>query len=356
MAVGLPDRLPTGITRTPRGFRCFVRVNGQLYTKRFETDTPIKSMVQWREEIRVRVRIGAPAIDPDGETFRHDAKAYLAAVRGMPSYRWRADDIARWVKAFGDRPRKGIQSFEIRALLTKWRAKYAANTCNHRRSALMHLWTVLDGKSAPNPVKDVPRFRDDSQDRPPRALPPDTIRALFLKMYPSATKARLQLIAWTGWPHAQLYQLKPEHIDWKGRRVFIEGRRKGRGTKGKWRPLIPRGWAALRIFVRCKAWGSFHPSSARTSLRLAAKHVQQDTTVSPAIKAQVQDITPYDLRHSFLTLIAATTLDDRALAEIAGHADRRMIERYTKAATDPRVTSALSAVTNALKQARKAAS
>src|SRR6185295_12121548 len=38
---------------------------------------------------------------------------------------------------------------------------------NKRRTALQHLFTVLDGKSAPNPVKNVPKFREpDPRTRP----------------------------------------------------------------------------------------------------------------------------------------------------------------------------------------------
>ncbi len=350
----LNDELPTGITRTPLGYRVFVRVNGHLYPKRYPPTTPIKTMVLWREEMRVRVRVGLPTDQPTGETFRDDARSYLAAVRGMPTFRWRRDDIDLWIAVFGDRQRSSIQSHEIRAQLTKWRVTYAANTVNHRRSALMHLWTVLDGKSSPNPVKDVPRYRDESQDDPPRALSPQVIRCLFAKLYPGRQKALLQLMAWTGWPQAQIGRLEPGDVDWRARRVFIRRRQKGKGTAGSWRLLLPRGWAALRIFRRYRAWGPVHTSNARRALRQAALHVQADTTLPAHVKAAVEDITPYDLRHSFLTLVALTSGDDRALAEIAGHADRRMIGRYTKAANDPRVTDALSAVTTALKVARKA--
>jgi integrase len=347
--------LPTGITRTPHGFRVCKRVNGHLYTKRFKDAAEIPKWIRWRHELAIRLDAGAPALVQSGHAFRDDARAYLLAVRGMPTYRWRADDIALWVEVFGDRARADIQSHEIRAQLAKWRTRYAANTCNHRRTALLHLWTVLDGKSKPNPVRDVPRYRDDSQDRPPRALAPPVLRALFATMAPSATKARLQLIAWTGWPHAVIYQITSRDIDWRGRRVYVHGRLKGKGTKGSWRELMPRGWAALRIFAQLKAWGPFSSPAARISLRLAATKVGKDTTLPAAIREAVEDITPYDLRHSFLTLVAVIGKDDRAVASVAGHSDMRMGARYTGAATDPRVTSALEAVTTALKLARKRA-
>lgn len=345
----------TGIRTTPHGFQAYIRVKGELHTKRFTRDTDPLTMDLWRQKTRLRYLGALPElVIADGATFAEDAKRYLLSVEAMPSYADRQLHIKYWIGVFGHLPRTQITSVQIRTQLAALRRKYSASTVNHYRTALMHLWTVLDGRSSPNPVKDVPRFREDSQERPPHALSPLALRALFGAMQPSASKARLQLIAWTGWPHAQIRQLEKSDIDWPQRLVFVRGRQKGRGVKGRWLPLTPRGWAALRIFRRWKAWGWFSPSALRQFMRRAAERIVEDEDQPAPIRKALEDVTPYDLRHSFLTLIALTTRDDRVVAALGMHADRRQSDRYTRAATDPRVATALSEVANALKQAKKA--
>lgn len=344
-----------GVRQDQFGFQAFVKAQGVFRSKRFPLDTPMREMQLWRDEVRLRL-LGRIAPDPvrSGETFADDVAEYLKVVSDMPSLRWRKDDMDLWVQRFGSRSRRSLTSVEIRRQLAIWRQSYAASTVNHRRAALMHFFTVMEGKSGANPVRDCPRFREDSQDAPPKAIPLPAILALLKRMPESKTRARLAVMAWTGWPHAQIARLEPDDVDWKARRVYIRGRHKGRGTAGRWMAVLPQAWPALKAFKKWDAWGAFSASSARKSLRLAADHLKADPTIPKAIKVAVDDVTPYDLRHSFLTLVAATTNDDRAVAQLGLHSDRRQADRYTRAATDPRVATALAAVARVAKVAQKA--
>jgi hypothetical protein len=182
------DSNPTGIVKTARGWRAFVRVHGKLLSKCFAPATSLTVMRRWREDQRVAVRHGLDL--QTAASLRDDVRAYLTQVQTMPTLRHRRDDLALWLKVFGpERPRKSITAGEIRAQLENWRAAgYAANTCNHRRTALMHLWSVLDGKTAPNPARDVPRYPDDSQAAPPRALSATAIALLLYFMTESLTR------------------------------------------------------------------------------------------------------------------------------------------------------------------------
>jgi integrase len=337
----------TGISRTKRGYRVFVRVQGELKSKCFPPDTGLTVMKRWREEQRVRVHLALPST---GHTLREDIVAYLKQVQTMPTLRHRRDDLRLWLKVFGpERERKSITAGEIRTQLEKWRADgYAANTVNHRRTALMHLWTVLDGKTAPNPARDVPRYPDESQHAPPRALSPTAIALVLAQMPDSQTKARVTLMAWTGWPQKQITKLTPPDIAWESA-VFVRARRKGRGAAGAWLPLLPEGWEALRQFKAKGCWGEFSTSSMRRSLRLAAGHVRETIMLPLEVHAELADVTPYQLRHSFLTLIAGLTQDDRAVKVLAQHADIRTTHRYTEATADPRAVAALAKVTETLR-------
>ncbi len=265
----------------------------------------------------------------------------------MPTLRDRQDDLQRWVQVFGPgRIRASITAGEIRAQLEQWRAEgYAPSTCNHRRTALMHLWSVLDGKSAPNPARDVPRYGEEIG--PPRALSPLALKLLLRAMPYSQTKARASLMRWTGWPQKQIMRLEPQDIAWN-RAVFVRARRKGKGVAGTWLPLLPHAWRVLRSFKRLGAWGAFSTSSLRQSLRRAATNVRETVMLPLAVRAELADVTPYQLRHSFLTLVAGITQDDRAVKTLAQHSDIRQTHRYTEATVDPRVAAAVQKVTQAL--------
>jgi integrase len=333
---------PTGIRRTPQGWQAYVHLRSGYRSKRFAPDATLTSMKAWRQEQRIREKLGAALPAPDS-TLREDIRHYLEQIRTMPTLRYRRDDLALWLNVFGpDRDRRTITAGEIRAQLETWRAAgYAASTCNHRRTALMHLFTVLDGKSAPNPVRDVPRYTEELG--PPRALSQAAIAAVLRELPTSQTRARLELMAYTGWPPAQIMRLRPEDIDWN-RAVFVQARRKGRGAAGAWLPLLPAAWRALKAFKRLGCWGAYSTSSARRSFRLAAQKAAASRRTPKAIRAELADVTPYQLRHSFLTLVAGITRDDRAVKVLAQHADIRQTHRYTEATADPRAVAALAAV------------
>lgn len=353
----------TGIRKTPQGWQAYVRVRGRLYSKRFPSDTAIGRMTAWREDQRYRVRHGTLR-EPGATTLAQDVRFYLEQVQSMPTIEWRKTDLARWIRVLGaDRDRKGITPGEIRAQLERWKADgYSASTLNHRRTALMHLFTVLDGKSAPNPARDVPRYRE--QARAPRALSPVVIQALLDAMPESLTKRRLELMAWTGWPHAQIRRLQPDDIAWN-RAVRIQGRLKGEGMPDVWLPLLPQGWKALRKFKQAGAWGNFSTSSMRKTLRLAADVLQHPDKrhgkdwrnpnqparpkIPKVIAEAVQNITPYDLRHSFLTLAAVLTKNPRAVQMLGLHNDPRTSYRYTAAADDPVTRAAIAQMARLLK-------
>lgn len=349
--------MPIGIVRTANGWRTWVRIHhgpDGLPSKTWPRDTSIKRMKEWRENTRVKARLGE-ALAPTAGTFREDVRSYLTRIQTMPTLQWRRDDLDRWLRALASgrragRTRASITAGEVRAQLETWRAEgYAANTCNHRRTALMHLFTVLDGKSATNPIKDVPKYRDDSQDAPPRALS-DIAVALLLDGLRSGraepdTVARMELFRTTGWPPAQMKQIAPTDVRWDDA-VRLSPRRKGKGSAGVWLPLLPEAWAAMRAFKACGAWGEFHTSTLRNAFRRTAAKVRETIMLPLAIWQELEDVTPYQLRHSFLTMVANASRDDRAVKTLGQHSDIRTSHRYTETTADPRAVAALLKVTH----------
>lgn len=333
--------MATHITETPHGYRAHIRIHGILHQQRFPKDTDPADIRTWLLAVQLKHRrAGAKRTGKFGD----DSRAYLAAVASMPTFEQRKHHIEAWVTAFGeDRRTLTIRSDEIRAQLHAWRTdaqtvrKGAHRTveqvlspaaCNKRRTALMHLFTVLYGKAEPNPVRDVPKMAEPSP--APRALPYALIRRLFKAMPPSRAKAHLMVIAFTGIPPGQITQIQEDDVDLKRRTVAVAGRQKGKGTPGRIVPLTDDGVAAFKMMRREDGFGAISRKTLRTALRRAALKVLGK-----------EAFTPYDLRHSFGTEIYRRSGDIRATQVLLDHSTPTLTHRYTGAAVDPRVAAAL---------------
>jgi len=307
--------------------------------------------------MRTQLRAAAP---PSLTGFAADARRYLEAAQAMPSYQDRARDIAIWVDLFGDRPRALIAAVEIRAARERWltvgprrrqhwvtdpisgkRVRHdelvdeplAASTVNHRLRALENLYTVLDGRHARNPVREVPEARET--ERQIRAVPLDVVRTVLAAMSDTATRARLAVLAYTGLPHASLARLQPDHANQKAKTLWVPGRQKGEGTRGRLLPLTRDGVDALKALARHDAWGPFSRGSLRRAWRRACRAVD------------VPEVRVYDLRHSYGTLALQATGDLRATQLLLGHSTPKLTERYARAAINPALEQAAKAIQRA---------
>lgn len=370
----------SGFGRTPTGFRAWVRVSSrsddfdELRTKRFPRGTSKATIRAWRTAERARLtqrleqqkqRTAAPG------TFRADAERYLAAVTAMPSYTERVRDIGVWVDAFGDRPRASIQPLEIRTLRDQWltvgprrcwqkvngvgqwidvAAPLAGPTVNHRLRALSNLWTVLDGRRAPNPVREVPEA--DEAEAVPRALDYQTIRQILAAMSDqgqalkgkgnrrtfSLAKVRAQVMAWTGVTPTELMKIAPGDLHWEDTFLVVPARRKGRGAPGRLVPLGPEALAALRAFDAQAAYGRFERRVVLRAWQRACRAVLG------------RSVRLYDLRHSFVTGIVRATKNLGTAQLLAGHTDPRTTRRYALSAILPTLRAGIDAFTASVKE------
>ena len=368
---GATKRREPGQRRLPSGkwqVNVQVRVPGEktrFISKTFPGDSLLSDRRAWRERTRVEARAGKLAI-PERSTFADDAKQYLAAVAALPTIEQRRQHIEEWVALFGDRRRASIKPHEIRAQRDRWlteprtdrngnkRAPYAPSSINHRLRALSNLWRVLDGRHAPNPVREVPEAEEE-EDRP-RALPYEIIKAILdampnrsrpVKGQPNTggnrTRARLAVVAWTGLAHSQIAHLRPEDVDWTGRSVWVQARRKGltgRKRAGKRKPLTEEGIEALRQFDALDCWGPFSNASMRKSFRVACRKVELQFRADGA-EIDLSRVRPYDLRHSYATELLAATGDLKTTQMLMLHGSTTTTERYARAAIDPMLVNAL---------------
>lgn len=325
-----------GIRRTAHGFQAWVTVKGRTTFKRFPPSAGLREMRDWIATTRgEQLTSTSPFVKPPkgrrGQ-FDSDARRYLDAVKAMPSYTDRKRDIDAWIAVFGSRSRRSITSDEIAAQLQSWKlAGKAASTINHKRTALQHLYTVLDGKAAYNPVRNVPKFRE------PAALPRGVDYAVLERVLAELPKgkhyARALVLAYTGIPPALLKRIRESDVDYEAGTVLVPERRKGRGAPARLVPLTDKGIAAFKAMRTYDAWGSFSKS------RMGAMWKAAQATAKVGAHIRV-----YDLRHSYGAALYGATGDLHATAELLGHSSPTLTARYALAAVPARLQAAVAAV------------
>lgn len=364
------SQLRPGIRRHGAGWEVRAKHRGEAVYQSFAIDTPVKEMLDWRRDEVARMRLQHPDV-PAG-TFAADVDRYLSleSVKRMPTFNERKQHLTEWVTLFGDQRRRKITPLAIEAerdrLLTEPRGTdvdgeplepYSASAVNHRLRALSNVWTKLDGRRAYNPVAEVAEAEEP--DAQARALPYDVIEAILDAIpdtytgkrkdgtytkgkclpRPSKTKARLRVIAYTGLTHRQLALLTPNDVNFHAGTMRLAARRKGRKVRRaldrplpQLLPLVPQAVVAFREFDRLKCWGPFSNSSMWKAFQRACT------------KLEIVGVRPYDLRHSWGTLVFEQTRDLRTTGGLLSHRSERTTRRYTVSTVAPHVGAAVELV------------
>lgn len=377
-----------GIRRHGAGWQAEVRVVGHPRSvEQWPLETDPAVMQDWRKKEQARLRLTAPRATKG--TFAADARRYLSLVTTMPSYTMRKRDIELWIGVFGTKPRSNITRADIRAQRDAWHlhgprrvwrkrkdakgnvihggvwvdepGPLAASTVNHRLRALANLWTVLDGRHAPNPARDVPELEEDEGED--RSLPYALIEMVIATMPDrgqgkkgepratvSLTKIRVRVMAYVGLPPIDIGRLTPDRVNLDYGWVDTGKRKKGKGVLTGRRPLTPQGLDAMRQFVAANAFGTFSTASMLKSVRRACLRVAKALAQNPetaALAPIVRRIRPYDLRHSYVTEVLGKSGDLHATQLLSGHADLRTTVSYGRRALNPALAAALAKVTAA---------
>ena len=385
----MSEDLPRGITRTARGgYRARAWVGAEEHSESFPPGTKLETVIQWREDTRSDARRGRLDVPPEG-SFRADAARYLEAVAAMTTISERTRDIGLWVAEFGDRPRASITPVEIRTVRDRWltvgprmvqawtanpvtgrkdrtwvetKRPLSASTVNHRLRALENLWTVLDGRHSPNPVRDVPEAQE--AESPPRALPVALVRRILAAMPPSVASAWIGILAWTGTPPATVLRMDASMLDLDAGLMWVPGRRKGKGTRGRRVPLTADGVEAWRLFLREDGWitqtadgPATRTKTPKGNMKRAWRLACQAVEKAAHAAGETLDLsatTPYTARHAIGTLAHLMTGDVQATAQLLGVSLPTAL-RYAKGALDPRLQTAVERLDAAQQQAKPAA-
>lgn len=370
-------RIEEGIYRDRENLLGVVQIGSrltdkQVRRKRFRLGTDLQKIRAWRHHERGDLLETVPRGPSSGSL----AAAVPVFLNRLALGRRREDFrmlLAHWsASPLGDIPREEISRDDIIQQLARWEeAQVAVSTRNHRLRALRTLYHALDGVETPNPTDKIKKTKEPPAEIrsipmplvililsniPDRGRPTNGTRPTY-----SELKIRLQVMAWTGMPSAQLLRLQPRHVDFSSARIYLQPRRKGKGARGAWVSLMPPAVDALRAFAIAQLWGRpWSRSSMRKSWRGAIRRTTAQLTkeaeetgdrafLEQFMMAVPPHCRPYDLRHSFATEAYRLTGELRAVAELLQHATLETTKRYTEGAVSERVVSAIDKMTAAWK-------
>ena len=319
-------RLARGIRQRGQGaIEGYFEFHGKTITRSFPQTTPLALIKTWRLQEQDRLKRLRGRVWKESATLAGAIEAFLPQIAAQPSAKNRARHLATWAEALGgNRLRATIEPAELQAVMQDWlRQGDSPATVVARRSTLKRLWAITDGIGADNPVTRTMAPRVPAP--PPRGLPYETVTAILAAMKDSPREhAVCAVMAWTGLPPSQLKLLQPHDILWKTAQLKTPSRRKGRGSPGRVVPLLPQGVKALQAFDALKMYGRINNHQVRRRFRAACRRVG------------IEHVRPYDLRHSFGTLIYRSTGDISTTAYLMGHTGIQTTMRYTLSAV-PRV-------------------
>jgi integrase len=366
-------RIATGIYQDASGYEvraCLGSKKTELLetTERFPPSARLEDMIIWRDTEKLKLRKARGAGVTRG-TVRAKIVTYLATAKLSDDNRTQRIRFFEWwcgQAGLGDVPWHTLDAPRLRrALNTLIAAGYAASTVNKCRDALAHVYTVLDGENAPNPFREIDReiepeaeprgvdyaivdtilyflrvkWRRSAKGQPSRLLPEK-------RPLPSLGAIRLRVLAYAPLTPAQLKLVQPKdlHLDDTPPNLLVRGRKKGKpGAVGfKRKPLLPLAVEAFRDFVAADAFGPFTRGSLRKTFIRARDLAQAELRkVNPNV--DLSDMVPYDLRHSFGSLIFQLTGSDAVTGELLDHKNPVTTKRYRLAAVPAHLQAATDA-------------
>lgn len=314
-----------GWRRKGSKLQVYVRVHakeGGLRTQSFPLGTEPAKLQVWIDDTVTDYRRRHPKGEPG--TLRADVEKYLNYLVNRPALqRDRRFQLNWWCERFGHRARWALTSIELETAINELLASgKQPSTVRKYRTALYHLFTKLDGRNAPNPLRDVPPPRES--EALPRALPfpiidqilahvaerryarkltSDQVTTIRFRLrteknlsaiardfgvsetmirkirdrraqrrheHASQTKARLLMMAYLGWAPAMIRAFRPEDYDRATRTILARGRRKGGGSRAVRQTLIDDGVRAVEAFIEADAYERDLPTGQRTAFSMSS--------------------------------------------------------------------------------------
>lgn len=277
-------RPPKDARRKGNGWQGYVRVNGKLRTKQFAFNERHK-IAAWAALQRLDSTSGRRSGSLAADVVEFLKKPEIAA---QPYVHQIARYLSLWETALGgERSRGEIERDEIEAVIQGWLTRYKEPTVYHRRSALLSLYTTLDGAGAANPVKETtcPQAWVPAD----HSVPFEKLAAIVDAMpewhypkkgikQPSIAKLVGRVIVAIGIRPVDLQKIRRHDVDWAAATLRWPASAKGKGANPRTVPLSAEGLLALRLFDAANAYGAFKPEAVSHSFKRAARQLEGDET------------------------------------------------------------------------------
>ena len=293
-------------------------------------------------------------------TLARDVVEYFKTARLSPQRQQERTAQLQWWcvdQGFGARARATLTPTELQQAINTL-TDAAASTRNHYRTALSNVFTVLDGKNARNPFRDVPRDKEPEAAR--RDQPYELIQAILAHLRdrgtkgPSRAKAWLQVLAYAPVTSAQLALVRRGDVHWATGELSAPGRKKGGGTRAQRKTISPEALEAFRAFDAAGCWdaqGQVVAARWGRTARLKAFKLARDKAIAELRQTRPEldlsragEMLVKDLRHSFLTVTLRETGDLAATQLMADHLDPSTTLRYAQGAVSQVLQKAGAAV------------
>ena len=364
MTTARRTRVAPGVYQDAYGFGVWASVGSgarrvTAKEERFPPGTPLETMIAAWHRQKAALATVTQTRAVRGTLAADVPRYFTAATLSKQRVQERTQQLDWWVDRFGHRVRATLTADELRFALRT--LKKSPSTRNKYRTALSNVFTVLDGKNAPNPFRDIKP--EDEAAAVNHAQPYEFIDAVLAQIRntshrkgapPSRTKAFLSCEAYVPITRRQLTQLQPRHVHWAECEVEVPGRHKGQGTRGQRKRISARGMAALRLFDAAGCWGRVPSNSSiyrifTTAVADAVAEIQANGNPHGIDLVSAATMTPYHLRHSLGTAVVQATKGDLLKAQLMlDHADPRTTLRYVQGAVTDVMRSAGDALAAAL--------
>ena len=244
-----------GQRRLPSGnWQVFAKVGGKFYQQVFPASSTPGERNAWRDRTIEQHGGGKATFG----SFAADVVAFLEKpeIAALPTVAAYTRYLGLWIAALGgERTRASITRDDIERVIQQWLTSgLAPASVYHRRTPLGRLYTVLDGKDAPNPVHAT--TRPDHYRPVDKSIPYETVVAILDAMptervvkkgirQQSLARLVAVTIAATGIPAAELVKLHRRDFEPARLSVRMPWRDKGGGTPAHRRELMAPGVEAL---------------------------------------------------------------------------------------------------------------